>query len=218
MPDGLGLGEWKEREVRNVTPPEFPKFPKIPRYNRHWIITEKLDGTNGVIRIFEGVLPEDGPYYVQAGSRNRWISPGQNDNHGFAAWVYEHGAELYELLGTGTHHGEWWGAGIGKRYPERERQFSLFNTDKFRFLTNPDYIAAMGQPVATTVPVLAHAQSFDELSYFIDQTLDNLTFNGSFAAPGCKSEGIVIYSVAAGQYFKITLENDGAPKGQDRIS
>ena len=43
------------------------------------IVTEKIDGTNGVV-----LVQEDGT--VVAGSRSRWIVP-LADNFGFAAWV-----------------------------------------------------------------------------------------------------------------------------------
>ncbi len=78
----------------------FPAFPSIPRLKRQSTITEKIDGTNGLIFISdEGV--------IRAGSRNRWITPG-DDNYGFARWVDEHKAELANL-GPGHHYGEYWG-------------------------------------------------------------------------------------------------------------
>ena len=104
--------------------PEFVEFPKIPRLSRPCIITEKIDGTNGVVHV-----AEDG--VVTAGSRSRWITP-EMDNHGFAKCVTEHAAELLEGLGAGTHYGEWWGAGINKRYPSiSPKRFSLFNTHRW---------------------------------------------------------------------------------------
>jgi hypothetical protein len=40
-------------------------------------------------------VEEDDKLYLFAGSRNRWLKIGkQNDNYGFASWVKEHGAEL----------------------------------------------------------------------------------------------------------------------------
>jgi hypothetical protein len=46
--------------------PEFKEFKKIPRLSREIIITEKIDGTNGVIYIDEN-------NNIFAGSRNRWL-------------------------------------------------------------------------------------------------------------------------------------------------
>jgi len=82
---------------------EFVKFGKIARLSRTVVITEKIDGTNGLIAI-----GEDGEF--QVGSRNRWIAP-ENDNMGFARWAYENKDELMGL-GAGFHYGEWWGQGI----------------------------------------------------------------------------------------------------------
>jgi hypothetical protein len=85
---------------------DFIAFPKIPRFNREWIITEKIDGTNAVVFVSdEGI--------VKAGSRSRWITP-ESDNYGFAKWVHENEDELRTGLGPGFHYGEWWGKGIQK--------------------------------------------------------------------------------------------------------
>src|SRR5688572_6537102 len=104
---------------------EFVEFPKIPRLSRPCIITENIDGTNGVIAVLE-------TGEVLAGSRSRWITPEQ-DNHGFAGWVRAHEEELRDGLGVGTHYGEWWGRGIQKRYPMIDpKRFSLFNVMRWR--------------------------------------------------------------------------------------
>ena len=44
--------------------PEFVPFPKIPRLHKECIVTEKIDGTNGIIYI-----TDDGDMFI--GSRNR---------------------------------------------------------------------------------------------------------------------------------------------------
>ena len=68
---------------------EFQPFPKIPRLNREIVITEKIDGTNGVIHVADDLT-------VTAGSRNRWLTI-EKDNFGFAKWVAENAEELAEL-------------------------------------------------------------------------------------------------------------------------
>ena len=88
---------------------DFVAFPKIARLNREIVITEKIDGTNASIYVSE----KDGAVY--AGSRTRWITP-EDDNFGFARWVRDHADELRTGLGFGVHFGEWWGAGIQRRY------------------------------------------------------------------------------------------------------
>src|SRR5947208_16413230 len=101
---------------------DFPEFPKIARWSRRIIVTEKIDGTNGLVSV-------DGEGLVRAGSRSRWITPEQ-DNHGFARWVKEHEPELKEL-GPGLHYGEWWGLGINRGYGMNEKHWSLLNTTKW---------------------------------------------------------------------------------------
>lgn len=82
---------------------EFVEFRKIPRLSRECVVSEKIDGTNGVI-----CITEEGDFLV--GCRSRWIDI-HTDNHGFCKWALENKEELYKL-GVGTHYGEWWGSGI----------------------------------------------------------------------------------------------------------
>jgi hypothetical protein len=175
--------------------PEFVEFRKIPRLSRDCIITEKLDGTNGVIHI-----TDDGNLFV--GSRSRWITP-SDDNYGFAAWVEGHKNELLKL-GPGKHYGEWWGKGIQRNYSLTEKRFSLFNVAKW----------AIERPSCChVVPILATGL-FDEPALSL-KTLKMLEKEGSFAAPGfMKPEGIVIYHIAANMYFKKTLQKDNEWKGK----
>ena len=113
---------------------EFVEFPKIARLKRECMISEKIDGTNAQVFIREladdDVMPTDTPLVavrgkllIYAGSRSRWITP-KDDNFGFAAWVEVHADELVSL-GIGNHYGEWWGAGIQRRYGLSEKRFSL---------------------------------------------------------------------------------------------
>lgn len=175
---------------------EFVPFPKIARLNRDVIVTEKIDGTNAVV-----LVGEDGS--VRAGSRSRWISP-DDDNFGFAKWVAEHAEEL-RGLGPGRHYGEWWGAGIQRRYGLSEKRFSLFNTTRWR---DP----AVRPACCHVVPVLWTAPQ--DISSAANAALSLLRTHGSFAAPGfMRPEGVVAYHTASGQMFKVTLEKDEAPKG-----
>jgi hypothetical protein len=48
----------------------------------------------------------------------------------------------------------------------------------------------------------------------IDDVLLTLKVGGSIAAPGyMKPEGIVIFHVAGGHYYKKTIDKDSEPKG-----
>ena len=176
--------------------PEFQAFPKISRRNRVVIITEKIDGTNGIVHIGETGI-------VTAGSRTRWITP-EKDNMGFAAWVASNAEELRKL-GAGYHFGEWWGQGIQRRYGMTEKRFSLFNVGRW---SNPDVRPAC----CHVVPVIGSGFEKDGI---IDACLHKLIAGGSLAAPGfLQPEGIVVFHTASQSMQKVTIEKDAEPKGQ----
>lgn len=187
--------------------PEFVSFPKIARWNREVVVTEKLDGTNAQIWI-----SDDGTE-IAAGSRNRWITP-SDDNFGFAAWVEAHRDELIKL-GPGSHFGEWWGAGIQRRYGLTEKRFSLFNVARW----SDD---ATRPACCHVVPTLwrGFVENFgafgeDPERMGLSKVMIELGYNGSRAAPGfMKPEGIVIYHTASGALYKRTIEGDESPKSK----
>lgn len=176
---------------------KFVPFPKIARLSREIVVTEKIDGTNAQVYVNYDATD------LVAGSRTRWITP-EDDNFGFARWVQENKQELLKL-GPGTHVGEWWGAGIQRRYGLAEKRWSLFNVHRW------------GDPATRpacchVVPVLWRG-NFDDFDP--DQCLRDLEVNGSSASPGfMKPEGIVIFHTAGGYLFKKTIEKDAEPKGR----
>jgi RNA ligase len=187
---------------------EFEKFPKIARLNREIVITEKIDGTNAQIHIAlasedsEYALAYHNDFAIYAGSRSRWITV-KDDNFGFARWVTENAQELIEKLGHGAHYGEWWGAGIQRRYDMNTKAFSLFNTFRWNLDTKPS--------CCSVVPVL-YQGPFDQDA--INDCLAELADVGSYASPRYKDpEGIVIFHTAANTMFKVTLKDDESPKG-----
>jgi hypothetical protein len=198
---------------------DFQEFPKIPRYKREVCITEKIDGTNAQVYISEVTAASSGmdliaalavkrvenfdgpPLLLQmlAGSRNRWLTR-ESDNFGFAKWVQENSDELFKL-GPGRHFGEWWGAGIQRRYGLDEKRFSLFNHVRWADATDRP-------SCCHTVPLLGYFQPGA-----IDSILAKLRERGSFAAPGfMQPEGIVIWHSQSRNYYKVLLENDEVPK------
>ena len=175
---------------------EFEEFPKIARLSRQCTITEKIDGTNACIAI-----SETGGFFT--GSRTRWIVPG-DDNYGFAKWAHAHKDELM-LLGPGRHFGEWWGAGIQRRYGLAEKRFSLFNTSRWQETPPP--------ACCSVVPIL-YTGIFTSTA--ADDALEFLREEGSRASPGfMQPEGIIIYQSAARMYFKKTLDRDNEGKGRE---
>jgi hypothetical protein len=224
-----------------MTDIQFQAWPKIARLNRDMIITEKIDGTNGAIGIkwyeFERdgklVDPKEvpqtdvvwwvdnpevpvGAYAVWVQSRTRLITPKQ-DNHGFAAWVRKNAEALVCHLGEGLHFGEWWGSGIQRGYglQNGEKRFSLFNTPRYGDPAKID-ISPLKSIGVDIVPVLYQGLFNQDVINF---TLKELSIRGSSAAPGFRDpEGIVVYHVAAGVPFKVTIKGDEKPKGSNEPS
>jgi hypothetical protein len=175
-----------------MSPPPFEGFPSLKRLYREVIITEKLDGTNAQV-----LITDDGDIF--AGSRNRWITP-EDDNYGFARWVQENKDELLEL-GPGKHFGEWWGLGIQRGYGVYHKMFSLFRSRQ----DQPD--------CCLTVPYLYTGMFSDNA---ITEVLADLKANGSRAVPGFMNpEGIVIYHTHSRQSFKVTLDNNDQHKWEN---
>ena len=173
---------------------EFTAFPKMARWSREIIITEKIDGTNSCI-----FIGDNGEFLT--GSRTRWITP-EADNYGFSRWAHDNRDELMKL-GPGQHFGEWWGAGIQRRYGLTEKRFSLFNVSRWED-------DAVRPACCHVVPVIYRGPMYSEA---IEQALKVLE-GGSVAAPGFNDpEGVVLFHVAAGIGFKKTLKKDGQPKG-----
>lgn len=181
-------------------PPEFTAFPKMARLAREVIVTEKIDGTNAQI-----LITDEGEIF--AGSRSRWITP-EDDNFGFARWVAEN-AQALLALGPGRHFGEWWGAGIQRRYGLTEKRFSLFNVSRWGDdETRP--------ACCSVVPVLYRGLLLTDA---IEAALDELRANGSRAAPGfMKPEGFVAFHMAGNVGFKRTLEKDDEPKSVSALA
>lgn len=183
---------------------EFQEFSKMARWSRNIVVTEKIDGTNACV-----CIGEDGEFLT--GSRNRWITP-DDDNFGFSRWAHEHRDELM-ALGPGRHFGEWWGAGIQRRYDLTEKRFSLFNVGRWYDASATEDERA-GKTLAPAcchvVPVLIEGPN-DQRA--IEAVIQLLRENGSSAAPGfMKPEGIVIYHCASRTLYKKTLEKDELPK------
>ena len=171
--------------------PEFISFPKIPRLFKECVITEKIDGTNGVIQI-----TEDGDFFV--GSRNRWLTE-ESDNYGFYKWAMENKDELMKL-GVGKHHGEWWGSGIQRGYnlPKGEKRFSLFNVSVWS---------------EENIPACCHVVPTLYIGEFctlvVEGVMNSLKRLGSYASNGFMNpEGVMVYHTAAGQYFKVPFDKN----------
>ena len=196
---------------------DFVEFKKIPRLSRECVITEKIDGTNGVIYI-----GEDGEFLV--GSRTRWIDE-HTDNHNFWHWCMENKEELLKL-GVGTHYGEWWGSGIQRGYglPKGEKRWSLFNVARWCLHNEEPKLMSIDPktkeekyqqklPVCCSLVPILYTGMFD--THTIEQVLVQLKNSGSEVVKGFMNpEGIVIYHKAGNLMFKKTIEKDDEWKGK----
>lgn len=186
---------------------EFQGFPKIGRFNREWLITEKIDGTNAQVRLIEldghrltdpNCVAQLGGLAMFVGSRTRWITP-QSDNYGFAQWCLEHFEEL-SAMGPGSHFGEWYGSGIQRNYGLKEKRFALFNVARW----------SESRPGCCDVVPLMRTSSGDLLSSDVRWALADLRACGSRLVPGfTRPEGVVIRHIPSGALMKATLDGDG---------
>lgn len=211
---------------------EFEAFPKIARLKRETAITEKLDGTNAQVAIFEldcgmalraayadpyclsitdGADSGESALAMYAGSRKRWIAPegteflGKGcDNFAFAQFVSQNSDELFKL-GPGRHYGEWYGKGIQRGYGLEEKRFALFNTARWGD-HNPNTPECC--EVVPDLTSIIHQVYGEEATP--DMGMDLLADEGSSAAPGFMNpEGIVVYHTASRTLYKQTFEQDG---------
>lgn len=193
---------------------KFPAWPKTPRLNRNVCITEKIDGTNGLISIgrvpfgsgaeqrdgyitvadFDAPLGGDGlpqwEWQIRVGSRRRWLTPSA-DNFGFFKWVNDNAVELVRL-GPGHHYGEWYGHGIQRGYGLTERRFALFNVGRWKDARQPLWQGAEGYPYPRAVQVpdcvttvpLLLVTTGDRRDVWAAITIGALEKAGSAAVPG----------------------------------
>jgi hypothetical protein len=174
---------------------EFKEFESIEILESLVIISEKIHGTNAQIAI------DDSGQNIYAGSRNRWITP-EDDNYGFATWVYANKTELLALLGPGRHFGEWYGSGIGPGYGLKEKRFALFNTYRWTKLKQDGLLL----PQMDVVPVLYSGTFTPTITR---ETMDKLKKDGSSLVPGyMKPEGVVIFFSRTKTYLKQVFEKE----------
>ena len=214
---------------------DFKPFPKIPRFSRDIIITEKIDGSNGLVFIYSPkdklrfpfcderdipsqefidkyCLSSKDELYIFSGSKNRWLNTSKNgDNHNFAKWVQLHAEELLQL-GEGKHYGEFYGSGIQRGYGLTEKRWALFNVSKWANKNEPLKEGQSYCPDCCEVVPILYEGMFDTQK--INEVLEQLKTHGSYAVPYMNPEGIIIFHAASGHLYKKTIIGDEQPKGQ----
>lgn len=202
--------------IKENTFGEFKSWGSTTRENKNKTITEKLDGTNACI------VAQNGK--VTAQSRKRIITP-EDDNYGFAKWVYENAGALLDTLGYGYHYGEWYGEGIQKNPLGIEgKRFALFHPTKYTEANGYELNKVDG---LETVPLLHHGQCdvwtipniMQDLDTYGSKVkgakttevnvpgLDEVIFNRAASA-----EGIIIWNNETRTRTKMLLENDAFHK------
>jgi hypothetical protein len=201
--------------TREDTFGEFKSWGSTTRENKNKTITEKIDGTNACI------VAQNGK--VTAQSRKRIITP-DDDNYGFARWVYDNAGALLDTLGYGYHYGEWFGEGIQKNPLGIEgKRFALFHATKYTEQNGYELSKVDG---LETVPLLHHGQC-DVMT--IPDIIEELDYEGSKVV-GAKrevvnkmhfayeraaaAEGIIIWNNETRTRTKMLLENDAFHKWQ----
>lgn len=188
--------------------------------NKNKTILEKIDGTNACIVIYNG--------QVKAQSRKRMITP-DDDNYGFAKWVYGNAGALTDTLGYGYHYGEWFGEGIQKNPLGIEgKRFALFHATKYTASNGFDLEQVDG---LETVPLLHHGQCniftipniVQDLETYGSKVKGAKTETVKSEVPGmgdlvfqyekaAKAEGIIIWNNETKTRTKLLLENDAFHK------
>lgn len=159
---------------------EFKAFPKIERLDKQaMFITQKIHGSNAQVLIY---TDETGALNLKTGSRNRWVTP-EDDNYGFASFVQDNKAAFIDCLGIGQHFGEWSGPGINSGEGLTEKTFILFDHWKFP--------ADRPLPPQTQVVPVLYRGKLDAAA--VDAAMENLKTNGSVLVAGfMRPEGVVV--------------------------
>lgn len=174
---------------------EFKSFSEIIKLSSMITITEKIHGTNA--QIF--VHPDTNE--VQAGSRERWVTP-EDDNFGFARWAKDNEEALVLSLGPGRHFGEWYGSGINSGYSLSEKRLALFDQ---RFGDAESEVMWTNRPANVHLTPILYKGIWKE--NIISDTMAALKLGGSVAAPGyMKPEGVVVRFERNGAMFKQVFE------------
>lgn len=221
---------------------DFQKFSKIPRLSREIIVTEKIDGSNGQVVIFDNT---DFVEYIDKNDPEGVVLPDRAEKDAeiadfisnYCLYAEEITPEYYLYVFAGSrkrwlnldsdNYGfanwvkenakELTNLGKGRHFGEYygkdiQRNYGL--QEKRFALFN---VKRWGDPetrpaCCEVIPVLWRGM-FD--TGVIDIVIKALGKGGSIVSPGfIKPEGIVIYHTASGRLFKKTIVGDEKPKGK----
>lgn len=170
--------------------PEFRGFGKIVRHDCAVVVTEKIDGTNAAV-----LITENGTY---AGGRRRWLTPGAEDQYGFAAWVQANEEGLRETLGPGMHRGEWYGHRVNRGYGLAERRLMLFTAA-------PDLVAGQPDHGLWEHPTLLYAGPLDR---DLEGIVRGALCGGSLHVPGWDRPEGAVALLPNGSRIKVIIDKE----------
>jgi hypothetical protein len=231
------------RKMTQIKPGDrYPAFEKIPRLHREITITEKIDGTNGLIAIEQKFFgesagwtmygqPNEHPSDVVASVLRDSDPPGDDGLPDHEYWVRAGSRTRWLREGEPDNAGfRVWvrdnartlvkdlgpGLHFGEWYGQGiNRRYGLDHKRFALFNTKRwtyETVLQFRTPNLEVVPILWDGPA-QVMSHAVDECLKELRENGSVNAPGfMRPEGIVVFHSAAGQYFKVTLEKDEKPK------
>lgn len=206
------IGELKvDKPEKEDTMGQFKGWGSTPRWHKGLTVTEKINGTNACVLIYDG--------QVKAQSRKRMITP-DDDNYGFAKWVYDNAGVLMDTLGFGYHYGEWFGPGIqGNPLGVESKRFALFHATKYTEDNGYELNKVDG---LETVPLLFHGQAnwmtIGDILQGLDTWGTNVTGAKSWIdeetgfSHSAAAEGIIVWHKETQQKYKILLEDDAFHK------
>ena len=188
----------------------YNSFPSIERLeNIYCIISEKIDGTNGLIEINET--------NVRFGSRNRYVFF-NDDNAGFANFFRDYEARFKDaakdIITDESYplriYGEWFGCGIQRNYGLKDKffmPFHLFYSKKLIEYQIPNIVT----------PNIMYAGKFS--IEVVDACMQQLKLDGSGVVKNYKQpEGIVIFFPKYNFRLKETFDGakwkDALPKSE----
>lgn len=208
---------------------EFEPFQKLPRYKRELVITEKIDGTNACVAIFEANSPEEyraamesgyclasevglesgsSPRFMFAGSRKRWIAPNGTIPDPNKPGDYLKGTDNFGFAQWVRDNAEdLFTLGLGRHYGEWygqgiQRGYGM-SEKRFALFNTGRWITDegfVGPDCCEVVPLLNFSTP--------EEAMDSLATMGSAVADYDNPEGVVVYHTASRQSYKITFEND----------
>jgi len=198
----------------------YPSYPKIERFkNIYCVISEKVDGTNGLISIYEDTEADNKTTIeVRFGSRNKWIDV-HNDNAGFCNFFTPHIEKIKmipKVLQDNAEnelddrneasrfpiriYGEWYGQSIQRNYGLKEKLFMPFST------ILAEAMISVGIP-NIKVPEVIYKGKFSTLE--LSHAMGLLSTDGSLVVPGWfNPEGVVIYFPKYNFCLKDTFEGE----------